>query len=165
MKLEVKVGGEPRSVELTRRGAAWECALDGQRRAVDVVEVAPAVFSLLLEGQSFTVCVERTGENYRLQARGTELQATVENPRRWRGRAGGGLEQAGRQEIRAPMPGKIIRLLVEENQAVEAGQGLVVVEAMKMQNQISSAQKGVVEKILVREGDTVDHGAVLLIVT
>jgi len=165
MKFEVEVGGEPRSVELARRGGGWECALDGQPRAIDVVEVAPAVFSLLLEGQSFTVSLERTGENYRLQARGTELQATVENPRRWRGRAGGGLRQSGRQEIRAPMPGKIIRLLVGENQAVEAGQGLVVVEAMKMQNQIPSARKGVVEKILVREGDTVEHGTVLLIVS
>ena len=165
MKFKVSVGGEPRIVELTRRGGGWECALDGARRAVDVVEVAPAVFSLLLEGQSFTVSVERTGENYRLHTRGTELPATVENPRRWRGRADGGLGPAGRQEIRAPMPGKVVRVLVEENQAVEAGQGLVVVEAMKMQNQIPSAQKGVVETILVREGDTVEHGTVLLIIS
>ncbi|MGH9863188.1 MAG: biotin/lipoyl-containing protein [Candidatus Acidiferrales bacterium] len=165
MKFKVSVGGEPRSVELTRRGVGWECALDGQRRIVDVLQVVPGVFSLLLEGQSFTVSVERTGENFRLQVRGAELPATVENPRRWHGRASGGLGLAGRQEIRAPMPGKVVRVLVEENQAVEAGQGLVVVEAMKMQNQIPSAQKGVVEKILAREGDTVEHGTVLLIVS
>jgi len=62
------------------------------------------------------------------------------------------------------MSGKVVRVLVEEKQAIEEGEGLVVVEAMKMQNEISAPKKGVVEKVLVQAGDTVDHGDTLLIV-
>jgi pyruvate carboxylase subunit B len=62
------------------------------------------------------------------------------------------------------MPGKIVRVLVGEGQAVEAHQGLVVVEAMKMQNEIPSPKAGVVERVLVREGDTVEHGQGLVVV-
>ena len=164
MKFQVQIAGETRSVELRRRSAGWECRIDGEPRALDAVEVAPGIFSLLLEGRSFTVGVERQGDSYRIHTCGTDLVAEVENPRRWSGRSRSAPGLSGRQEITAPMPGKVIRVLVEENQEVEDGQGLLVVEAMKMQNEIPSHKKGVVEKILVREGDTVDHGALLLVV-
>lgn len=164
MKFQVAIGGKQRSVELRRTGDGWNCTVDGERRAVDAVEVAPGVFSLLLDRQSFAVHIERVGDTYRVHTRGTDLVAAVEDPRRWAGRGGGPLGPAGRQEIAAPMPGKVIRVLVGEQQEVEAGQGLVVVEAMKMQNEIPSPKKGVVEKVLVREGDTVDHGETLLVV-
>lgn len=165
MKLQVTIAGQPRSVELRRDVDGWSCAVEGQPRAVDVVEVAPGVFSLLLEGQSFVLHLERVGDTYRVHTRGTDLLAAVENPRRWAGRGGGALARGGRQEITAPMPGRVIRVLVADNQTVEEGQGLVVVEAMKMQNEIPSPQKGVVEKVLVREGDRVEHGETLLVVT
>jgi biotin carboxyl carrier protein len=164
MKFQVTVAGQPQSVELHRGRHGWQCAIDGVPRAVDVAEVAPGILSLLVEGRSFTVGVERVGEGYRLHTRGTDLVAGVENPRRWSGRGGSALEGSSRQEIIAPMPGKIVRLLVEEQQQVEDGQGLVVVEAMKMQNAIPAHKNGVVERILVREGDTVEHGEVLLVV-
>jgi len=164
MKLEVTVGGAARRVELRRSGNGWECRLDGEPRAVDAVETAPGVFSLLLDGQSFTVHVERAGDAYRVHARGADLAAAVENPRRWAGRSGGAAGAAGRQQVSAPMPGKVVRVLVREGQPVEARQGLVVVEAMKMQNEIPSPKAGVVEKVLVREGDRVEHGAALAVV-
>lgn len=164
MRLEVRIGGEARAVELRRAGNSWECMLEGTARAVDAVEVAPGVFSLLLDGQSLTVHVERVADAYRVHARGADVIAAVENPRRWTGRSGGALGRAGRQEVAAPMPGKIVRVLVGEGQAVEAQQGLVVVEAMKMQNEIPSPQAGVVEKVCVREGDTVEHGETLVVV-
>lgn len=164
MTFTVAIGGVERRVELRRRSDGWECSVDGCARAADVVEVVPGVFSLLLEGHSFTVRVERVGDRYRVLTRGSALSATVENPRQWRGRSEGKLGRAGRQAIAAPMPGKIVRVLVAEQQEVEAGQGLVVVEAMKMQNEIPSPKKGKVEQVLVREGDTVEHGAVLLVV-
>lgn len=164
MKLQVTIAGQPMNVELRRSANGWECRIEGQPRIVDAVEVAPGVFSLLLDGESFAVHVERRGEGYRVHSRGTDVAAVVENPRRWAGRRGGPLGRAGRQEIAAPMPGKVIRVLVEERQAVAEGQGLVVVEAMKMQNEIPSPKEGVVEKVLVREGDTVEHGETLLVV-
>lgn len=164
MKFQVTIGGEPCDIELRRVAENWECRVDGEPRAVDVAEVAPGVFSLLLDGQSFAVHVERVGDAYRVHTRGTDLVAAVENPRRWAGRGGAALGRAGRQEITAPMPGKVVRVLVAEREAVEAGQGLVVVEAMKMQNEIPSPKAGVIEKVLVREGDKVDHGETLLVV-
>jgi biotin carboxyl carrier protein len=164
MKLEVKVGGEPRRLELRRAAGGWECRLEGDRRRVDVVEVAPGVFSLLVEGESFTLHVERVEDAYRVHTRGADLVAAVENPRRWMRNSGGALGRAGRQEVSAPMPGKVVRVLVGEGQPVESHQGLVVVEAMKMQNEIPSPKAGVVERVLVREGDTVEHGQGLVVV-
>ncbi len=83
------------------------------------------------------------------------------DPREWRGRHGT-LEVQGRQQVVAPMPGKIVRILVQAGEAVEAGQGLVVVEAMKMQNEIRSPKSGKVEKIVAKEGETVNPGDVLV---
>jgi biotin carboxyl carrier protein len=174
MKFKVTVGGERQEVELRRQGTGWDCVVNGEARAADVAEVAPGTFSLLLDGRSFTVSVERSGKGYRVHSRGADLLTAVENPRRWSGRDGGGLglsgrqeigaPLSGRQEIGAPMPGKIVRVLVQEGQEVQAGQGVVVVEAMKMQNEIPAPKQGVVERVSVREGDTVEHGTVLLVV-
>jgi biotin carboxyl carrier protein len=91
----------------------------------------------------------------------TEFLAQVIDPREWRGRHGAA-EVQGRQQIVAPMPGKIVRILVKPGDAVELGQGLMVVEAMKMQNEIRSPKSGAVEKIAAKEGDTVNAGDVLL---
>ncbi|MFQ5694782.1 MAG: biotin/lipoyl-containing protein [Terriglobia bacterium] len=164
MKWQVEVEGRERTIELRREGDGWGCSIDGQARAVDVVEVRPGVLSVLLDGQSFTLRVERAGAGYSVGTRAGTLTAQVDNPRRWRGRAGSGLRGGGRQEVAAPMAGKVVRVLVEENQPVAEGQGLVVVEAMKMQNEIPSPKAGVIEKVLAQEGATVDHGAVLIVV-
>ena len=75
-----------------------------------------------------------------------------------------GLELQGRQSVSVPMPGKIIAVLVTEGDAVEKGQGLVIVEAMKMENEVRSPVTGTVREIKVKPGDTVEGGAVLVIV-
>ncbi|HWQ03049.1 MAG TPA: biotin/lipoyl-containing protein, partial [Candidatus Nitrosotenuis sp.] len=77
---------------------------------------------------------------------------------------GGALEAEGRQEILAPMPGKVVRVLVKSGDAVEAGHGLLVVEAMKMQNEIKSPKSGKVERVLVSEGQNVNAGETLAVV-
>ncbi len=163
MTFQVTVGAEKRSVELRRTARGWDCRVDGQPRSADVVVVAPGIFSLLLEGRSYTVGLERSGDAYRIHACGTDLVVEVQNPRRW-ARHAGALGTAGRQEVTAPMPGKVVRVLVAQSQEVEEGQGTVVVEAMKMQNEIPSHRKGVVERVLVREGETVEHGQVLVVI-
>lgn len=165
MQFNVTIAGRTQRVELRRTEAGWECGVDGEPLAADVVEVRPGAFSILVGGQAFEVHVERDDEHYRVHSRGTDLVVAVEDPRRWRGSRTGGLAAEGRQEIQAPMPGKVIEVLVEEGQGVEAGQGLVVVEAMKMQNAIPAPKKGVVERVLVQAGDTVEHGHPLLVVS
>lgn len=164
MKFTVTVDGKEQSVEVRRTSGSWNCRVNDEGRIIDVAEVAPGRFSLLLDGASFEVHVEERNGQYRVHTGGADLVAEVEDPRRWQGRGGRGGGKEGRQEITAPMPGKIITVLVEEGQKVEEGQGLVVVEAMKMQNEIPSPKPGVVEKVLVQAGDTVEHGTGLVVV-
>ncbi len=164
MQFEVTIAGRTERVEVRRGPDGWECRVNGELLPADIAEVRPGVFSVLLEGCAFEMQVERDNEHYRIQSRGVELVATVADPRRWR-RRGAGLVAAGRQEVQAPMPGKVIAVLVAAGQRVKADQGLVVVEAMKMQNEIPAPKEGVVEQVLVSAGDTVEHGQTLVVVS
>ena len=104
------------------------------------------------------------GGSLQLQTGGCEFMAEVIDPRSWRGRRHGGTEAEGRQQIVAPMPGKIVRVLVKAGDRVQAAQGLLVVEAMKMQNEIRSPKSGTIERVLVTEGQAVNAGEVLCVV-
>jgi biotin carboxyl carrier protein len=162
MKYEVRISGNRYIVELDRQGDGWRAKLDGESCVADVAETAPNTFSVLLSGQSREVCVTLSpGGNLQLQTGRFEFAGAVIDPRAWRGRQHGGVEAEGRQQIVAPMPGKIVRLLVKAGGAIEAGQGLLVVEAMKMQNEIRSPKRGIVERLLVAEGQTVNSGEIL----
>ena len=101
--------------------------------------------------------------NYTVQIDGVSYAVSVRDPRRRRSEKSP-LAIAGRHSVKAPMPGKVVRILVAENQAVDAGQGLLVVEAMKMQNEIRCPKAGTVQKVLAREGQAVNAGETLLIV-
>jgi biotin carboxyl carrier protein len=101
----------------------------------------------------------------KLQTGTHEFSAEVIDPRAWSGRRHGGVEAEGRQQITAPMPGKVVRLLVKTGDHVEAGQGLLVVEAMKMQNEIRSPKSGTVEKVFASEGQAVNAGEALCIIS
>jgi biotin carboxyl carrier protein len=152
-------------IELERDGVAWRVTLDGRPVAVDAVEIAPNTLSILLNGQSFEVNVSSSPDGkLKLQTGSREFIAEVIDPRAWSGRRHGSVEAQGRQQIVAPMPGKVVRLLVKEGDRVEAGQGLLVVEAMKMQNEIRSPKGGTVERVLAKEGQAVNAGDVLCVV-
>jgi biotin carboxyl carrier protein len=162
MKFEVVLNGARRSVELEREENRWRISLDGQSMDADAVEIAPNIFSLLLNGNSHEVRITPTPAGpLALQTEHQEFTAEVIDPRAWRGRRHGALEAEGRQQILAPMPGKIVRVLVQAGEKVEAGQGLLVVEAMKMQNEIRSPKSGTVERLLAKEGQPVNAGEVL----
>jgi biotin carboxyl carrier protein len=166
MKLEVHISGRTRTVELEREAGGWRATIDGQSSAAGVVEIAPNTLSVLLAGQSHEVCVTPSaGGKLKLQTAAQEFSAEVVDPRTWSGRRHGGVEAEGRQQIMAPMPGKVVRVLVKAGDAVEAGQGLLVVEAMKMQNEIRSPKRGTVERVLASEGQAVNAGEVLCIVS
>ena len=166
MKFEVQLDGasgkRSRVVELERTAAGWRVTLDGQPVDADAVEISPYTLSILLNGQSHEIRItpDSTGK-LKLQTRTQEFTAEVIDPRSWSGRRHGHVEAEGRQQILAPMPGKIARLLVKVGDRVEAGQGLFVVEAMKMQNEIRSPKSGTVERVLAKEGQPVTAGEVL----
>jgi len=165
MKFEVSVGAKKRVVDLDRDANSWRLALDGTRIDADVREVEPGVFSVLLRGESHEIRVTpQTDGALTLQTGNHEFVAEVVDPRAWRGGRHGGVEAEGRQQVLAPMPGKVVRVLVQRGDTVEAGQGLVVVEAMKMQNEVRSPKSGTVERLMAKEGQPVNAGEVLAIV-
>jgi len=162
MKFEVRIGARTRIVELERTADHWSITLDGQLLDADAVEIAPHTFSILLDGQSHEIRVAPSpGGTLTLQTGLEEFTAVVLDPRAWRGRRHASPEAEGRQQVVAPMPGKVVRLLVKVGDTVEAGQGLLVIEAMKMQNEIHSPKSGVVERLLAQEGQPVNAGEIL----
>lgn len=166
MKREISLssagGKQTRIVELIRDGQRWRAIVDGQPVEADAVEIAPHTYSILLSGKSHELRVSPVPDgSLKILSARTEFLAEVIDPREWRGRHGAA-EVEGRQQIVAPMPGKIVRILVKPGDTVELGQGLIVVEAMKMQNEIRSPKSGTVEKIVAKEGDPVNAGDVLL---
>ncbi len=170
MKLEVRIGGpdvrqeKTRRIEIEREGSRLRATLDGRTIEADAVELAPGTYSILLGGQSFEVRVLPEGGVVRVHAGGEEFSARVLDPRAWAGKRGGVLEAEGRQQVIAPMPGKVVRLLAREGEKVEAGQGLLIVEAMKMQNEVRAPKTGTVERLLVVEGQAVNAGELLALV-
>lgn len=172
MKYALIIDGQKHVLEWAL-GEPFSCALDGVPFQAEVAEIAPGIFSLLIGGKSFSARITADAEtadgaardsiHYSVQVDGTTYAVALSDPRRWT-RTGGAEAREGRQQITAPMPGKVIRILVSEGQRVEPGQGLIVVEAMKMQNEIKSRAPGTVEKILVRGGQAVNAGEPLLVV-
>jgi biotin carboxyl carrier protein len=166
MKFEVQLEGpcgkKTRVVELERNAGSWRVTLDGQPVDADAVEITPHTLSILLNGQSHEIRITpASAGKLKLQTGTQEFTAEVIDPRSWSGRRHGHVEAEGRQPIVAPMPGKVVRLLVKAGDHVEAGQGLLVVEAMKMQNEIRSTKSGTVERLLAKEGQPVTAGEIL----
>ncbi len=142
--------------------------LDNQPAQVDWAEISPGVYSILTGGRSFEVHVRTSPPTsphclacYSLTVGPRHYLAEVQDPRH-KPYTGVALSAGGPQDILAPMPGKIVKMLVADGQQVTGGQGLLVIEAMKMQNELRAPRAGRVEKIYVREGTGVESGFKLL---
>jgi biotin carboxyl carrier protein len=160
--LTCSTGNKSHVVDLQREGERYRVLLDGKECAADVLLLEPNTVSVLIGGQAFEIHVTPTIDGQlRLQTGPDEFTADVQDPRAWRGRKHGPQEAEGRQQLVSPMPGKVIRVLVNVGDEVEAGQGVIVVEAMKMQNELRSPKKGKVERVLVKEGQNVNAGEIL----
>jgi biotin carboxyl carrier protein len=164
MRFEVALDGKPHQVELTQVVDRLRCAIDGVSLEGDAVEVAPGIYSILIEGESFEARVAPEGNGLRITVGDREFRGEILDPREWRRRRSSAAEAEGRQQVVAPMPGKVVRVLVHTGDAVEARQGLFVVEAMKMQNEVRSPKSGKVERLLVTEGQAVNAGEILAVV-
>jgi biotin carboxyl carrier protein len=166
MRFEVQLasptGTRTHTVDLERMGDQWRIILDGEPVDADVVEIAQNTLSIIIRGESHEIRVARSPEGLlSIQTGLREFNAEVTDQRSWRGRRLGHVEVEGRQQITAPMAGKVVRLLVKSGETVEVGQGLLVVEAMKMQNEIRSTKSGTVERLLAQEGQPVNAGEIL----
>ena len=163
MLYDVIIDGKNYQLDLSRAEGRWSCHLNGRELGVDAILARPDVLSLRIGNLAYEVKLERVASEWHLWVGSTRFAAEVRDPRSLRGRARAGDDQ-GPKKILAPMPGKVVRLLVRNGDAVELGTGVAVVEAMKMQNEIKSPKKGTIQKILVGEGAAVNAGDVLAIV-
>lgn len=157
MKVEVRILGLARSIEIERIGRNQLKARSHDGGQIDALEVAANTYSFIIDGHVFDAVVIPAAEGALVRCRGREFVASISDPRARRKR-GAVFGAEGQQQVTASMPGKVIRILVSEGATVEADQGLVVVEAMKMQNEIRASRSGKVERIFVREGQAVAAG-------
>jgi len=160
--------GEPQTfrVELLRDSSsgALTCSVNGEPVTIDALCVEPSVLSLLVGGVSYEAHRIGNGEGSQISIGGETFAAMVRDPRSLRGRRGKGASTVGPKKITAPMPGKVVRVLAPEGTHVEIGEGVIVIEAMKMQNELKSPKAGVVKKVNASEGATVNAGDALAII-
>ncbi len=166
MIYDVTIDGALYAVELVRgeRSDAWRCRIAGRAVELDAVFPEPGVLSLILEGRAFEFHREGAAPDFHLVHGEARYLAAVRDPRSFRGRRAAAAARSGPRKVRAPMPGRILRVLATEGDAVEAGAALLVIEAMKMQNEIRSPKAGRVSKVLTEAGATVGAGDVLAVV-
>jgi len=164
MVYDVMVDGASHRLEIEKVEAGWQCRLDDQEWKVDAVIARRDVLSLLIDGRSYEIKREQTATDLHMWVGSSRFAVELRDPRSLRSRKEAEGAAGGPRKLVAPMPGRVVRLLVSENDAVEAGQGVLVVEAMKMQNEIKSPKKGVVQRIVAAPGAAVNAGDVLAIV-
>jgi len=166
-ELSASLGG--REVEITverSRDGQWRVALDGgPERSVDAVEIRPGTWSLLVDGRSILVDLDRRAGATALMVGGEEVVVELVDARKRRlaQAVGAGSRAGARGElVRAPIAGKVVKLLVAAGADVTAGQGVAVLEAMKMENEIRADRGGTVDVIHVQPGQSVDSGELLV---
>jgi len=156
MKLEVVVNGH--TAELNLDPCHFE--YNGLARNYSIEPSGPGIFSILIEGRSYQATILAPGK---VQVNNQIFDVEIFDPRELRARSSAGASH-GRQNIAAPMPGKVVRLLVSVGDHVEPAQGLIVVEAMKMQNEMKSPKAGTVVEIKTKDGATVAAGEILIVI-
>jgi biotin carboxyl carrier protein len=163
MIYEIVIGEKNYRLELDHANGAWACRLDGRSFDMDVVMILPDALSLRLSNKCYEIKREGLVDASKIWVGEDSFEVEVRDPRSLRGRVRAA-DEHGVKKLIAPMPGKIVRILVNEGAEVEAGTGVMVVEAMKMQNEVKSPKKGKIQRILVSEGAAVNAGDVLAIV-
>ena len=160
---EARVDGRTVKVELRQEAEGrLAVALDGQPLAVDAREAGRGFLSLLIEGRSHTAAVGRQGDGWSVVIGRDAFAVELQEASRHAGAAA--RVASGPARLKAPMPGKIVRLLAAAGAVVEAGQGLVVMEAMKMENELRAPRAGTLRELGVHEGQTVETGHLIAVV-
>ena len=149
---------------ISLEGSIEDCVIRLPHREVkvDAVKLAEGSYSLLIAGSSFDVTVQRSLSRYSVTVNGVPFEVALRDPRQLGHRARAGEDSAGPASVTAPMPGKLVMLLVAEGDSVKEGQGVAVVEAMKMQNELKAPKSGTIERVCVVKGQAVNAGECLL---
>ena len=164
MKFEAQLDGEVIPVEVTGEGGRYRMVLGAEELEVDARPTGGGGWSLLIGPTSTAADVTEEDGGYVVHVEGEAYSIRVEEETRYIIRTRGGAASAGGQVLRAPMPGRVVLVEVTVGQAVQPGHGLVILEAMKMENEIKAAVSGTVKEIRVESGQTVNPGDVLLVI-
>ena len=168
MQYDVEIGGKRRLVVVTREGDGFAVAVDGATKQVDVARIDRHTMSLIVDSvwpADVTIAPDGAAGHMTVHVQGTPVAATLNGRRRWgRHEDSSAAGAAAPQRLVAPMPGKVVRVLVGVGDAVQPRQPLVVVEAMKMENELRASRAGTVAEVHVREGVSVEAGAPLIVI-
>ena len=176
MQYEVEVGGRRRQVVVTRTGGTFAVAVDGRTRHVDAARIDAHTLSLVVDsvcpenssvrrsGHEVSAVPDRDGGQLTVYVGAVPVAVALNGRRRWGRKDDGRASGSGPQRLVAPMAGKIVRVLVNAGDIVGSRQPIVVVEAMKMENELRASREGTVAEVHVREGMSVDAGALLIVI-
>jgi biotin carboxyl carrier protein len=169
MHYEIEVGGVRRRVDIRPEAGTFNVSIDGRSLVVDAARIDSHTVSLLVEAGSLRVSREvaidgsRPGGSLHVSVGAARVPVELSGSPRGLQRPDRGAAGVGPQRLVAPMPGKVVRLLVEAGAKVTARQPVIVVEAMKMENELRAARGGVVTEIAVSPGQSVEAGALLVV--
>jgi biotin carboxyl carrier protein len=166
MQYEIEIGGRTRHVVVTRVGEGFTVNVDGRVWPVDAARIDAHTLSLLIGRTSHEATIAPDPASGQLIVRvGTTPIAVSLDGRRRSGRKDEGAHgSSGPQRVVAPMPGKVVRVLVKTGDVVRARQGLVVIEAMKMENELRATRDGTVTDVQAREAMSVEAGTLLVVI-
>ncbi len=165
MKLVAEIGENKFEVEVARDGSNVIAKVDGREYILYASEPETGVVLLKHDNTVYEAMVSsNTAGAYKVELKGRSHEIRIVDPKRLRGSESGSGHDPGHAEIRTAMPGKIVRILKRPGDAVEKGDGVIVVEAMKMQNEMRSPRDGSISEIRFVEGDTVAAGDILVVI-
>lgn len=167
MKLIAELNHEKHEVILKQHGDNLSADIDGRHYELEAHEIEPNVYLLKHEGKIYQVFVSPRHDlksPFAVDLGNHHFEIKIADPKRLRGSAGLDADADGIFEIKTQMPGKVVRILVKQGSEVTAGDSVLVVEAMKMQNEMKSPKDGIVKEIRVEEGATVNAGDVLAVI-
>ncbi len=154
--------GEVYKVELEENDKQIKLEIDGKTVPVEFEKIEKNLYSIIYEGKSITLGVVKKGHNIQIFLNGDlyELESISERDKRKSSQIASGM-----QEIKSPMPSRVVKILKVQGDEVELDEGVAVVEAMKMESELKSPIKGEVKDVFVKEGDAIEAGTVLLVVS
>ena len=167
MKLTAEQNNEQHEIELTQNGSNLTAEIDGKKYEIEASELEPNVYLLKHENKIFQIFVapnNKPSEPFAVTVGNHNFEIKIFNPKRLRGTGAESGQSEGASEIKTAMPGKVVRVLAEVGAEIKQGDGVIIVEAMKMQNEMKSPKDGVIKEIRFAEGATVNAGDILVVI-
>ncbi len=162
MFFDATTSGQTARIEVREAQGRYRVTIGDKTLELDWVRTGEHEASILVDGASHDITVEKTADGFGVLIRGDRFDVDVKDA--VKGVALGRVAHTGPLKLTAPMPGKIVKVLVAAGEVVEAGRGVLVMEAMKMENELKAARPGTIQEIRVKEGQAVEMGALLLVI-